>query len=683
MLKHTLHIFLIFSALQAFAQRDTTRQSNSEVNQDAIENLILSTQNDNGFELNTTFEHLEYYSKHKLNLNKTTREELSGLGILTEPQVEALFQYRKKLGDLIAIQELQAIPTFDLGTIRKILPFVTVDGMVDDYQISLGKMLQEADNQLYIRTATFREPSTGLTQNQYLGNGLQHYLRFKRSFGTKMSIGLTLEKDKGEPYFYPKKIYGADFISAHVAYKGNRFQVILGDFAANFGQGLLIFQDFAVSKSPFITDLKRQHNPIRAYSSVAESTFLRGIGLTYHLSKKLDWTMIGSLRKRDASVNIDTTQAFDEVFSSLMNAGLHRTETEILNKNVLQNLTIGTSLKWKSNGKHLSFNALYNQFDKTFQRAEKPYSQFAFTGKSLIGFSTDYGYVFRNFNFFGETAISQNGGKATVNGLLVAMDKHLNFSVLHRYYAKDYQSFFAAPVSEATGANNENGLYTGLSILPTSKWKIESYVDVWKHEWLRFQVNAPSQGYEFYNRITFTLKRKLDFYVQYRFRDKEKNSASSTSLVTPLAHEKRQQLRLNLQYQMSPEIEWESRVEWSRVEGIQPLSKGFLAYQDLKYKPKGFPVSFTARYCVFDTDDFNSRIYTFENSLMYLYSIPPLYGKGSRTYFNIRYVPTKKIMIEGRFAQTYLPQNDAIGTGKDLISSNTKTEFVLQARYNF
>ena len=675
---------LFISALQVFAQKDSIKTILLEnTAQDAIENVIQTTQNDNGFELNTAFEHLEVFAKNKINLNKATRESLIELGLLSPVQINDFFQYRKKLGELIVLQELQAIPSFDLATIRRILPFVTVNGNIDDYQISLLKMIQKADNQLFVRTTTFLEKAAGFTNGQYLGNNFQHYVRYKRSFGTKFSMNMTLEKDRGEPYFYDKKTFGADFISGHVSYKTNRFQMIVGDFAANFGQGLILFQDFAPGKSPFITDLKRQHKVLRPYSSVAENTFLRGVATSFPLSKNIDISAFASYRKRDALLQTDTLQAFEEIFTSIGNTGLHRTKSEIANKNVLQNLTLGTSIKLKSEAKYIGFNVLYNQFDRAFQRDVKPYNQFAFSGKSLLNVSADYSYIFRNINFFGETGMSDNGGIGTVNGALIGLDKALNMSILHRYYARNYQSLLANPVAESLGANNENGLYFGLSVLPTSRWKIESYADVWKNNWLRFQVNSPAAGVEFYNRITYTLKRKLDFYVQYRYRLKDKNSSNPTAIIANLAQENRQQLRFNLQYQMSAEIEWESRLEFSRVSGINPLSRGYLAYQDLKFKPKGIPVSFTARYCIFDTDTYDSRIYTFENSLMYLYSIPPLSGKGSRFYVNVRYVPMKNILIEARVAQTYLPQSDGFGSGQNTVNANAQTEIGLQMRFNF
>jgi hypothetical protein len=61
-------------------------------------------------------------------------------------------------------------------------------------------------------------------------------------------------------------------------------------------------------------------------------------------------------------------------------------------------------------------------------------------------------------------------------------------------------------------------------------------------------------------------------------------------------------------------------------------SRGMILFQEISYSFSKLPVTLWARYCLFNTDDWNSRIYTYENDLLYSYSIPALYGQGSRSY---------------------------------------------------
>src|ERR1044072_5333032 len=70
---------------------------------------------------------LQYLKKHPLNLNESDANDLKELFFLTDLQIASLLSYRKLLGKFISIYELQAIPAWDVGSIKKILPFVTVD----------------------------------------------------------------------------------------------------------------------------------------------------------------------------------------------------------------------------------------------------------------------------------------------------------------------------------------------------------------------------------------------------------------------------------------------------------------------------------------------------------------------------------------------------------------------------
>ena len=680
LLQKCYFLLFCFLPIMANAQRDSI--STIEVPNDVIENLIQTTQNDNGFDLNTAFEKLEWYRKHPLDLNTATAETLAESGLFTSQQIDNLVQYREKIGKLIVIYELQVVPSFTISQIKKILPFISVAGTLDEYQISFREMIQKSDNELFVRTSSLLEQSEGLKSGKYLGNSLEHYVRYRRTFGNRFSIGLTLEKDAGEPYYFKGKTYGADFIGAHFRYATKKYAFVVGDFAASFGQGLILMQDFAPGKSPFITDLKRIPRSLKPYTSVGEANFFRGVAFNLTPSAKTEFTFLASYRNRDANLQLDTLNFFNE-FTSFQISGLHRSLAEISDKSTVQNLTLGTSFKFKQQRWNIGINALYNHFDKKLSIDEKPYNQFYFNSNQLLNVSANYSYVHRNLNFFGESGVSDNGGFGTINGLLVGLDKNLQFSALYRNYGRNFQTFFSNPIAESTGTRNEKGLYFGFVFTPTVHWKLETYADLWKNPWLRFQVDAPTFGNEIYARLTYTIKRKLELYAQFRAKNKLRNNSSDDPLAQ-LITEHREQYRLNLSYQVTPQVEWQSRVEGSRVIGLSPnISQGYLVYQDLIWKSKNVPLSLSARYAIFNTKDYNSRIYAFENALMYNFSIPPYYGKGRRFYINVRYNGIKNMMIEGRVAQTYTPNQTEIGSGNDAIQSNNKTEVGVQVKYRF
>ena len=65
-------------------------------------------------------------------------------------------------------------------------------------------------------------------------------------------------------------------------------------------------------------------------------------------------------------------------------------------------------------------------------------------------------------------------------------------------------------------------------------------------------------------------------------------------------------------------------------------SQGFLSYVDVFYKTqKLFAANVRLQY--FETENYNSRVYVYENDVPYNFSIPFYYDKGFRYYFNLNY----------------------------------------------
>ncbi|RZM24021.1 MAG: hypothetical protein EOO88_24265 [Pedobacter sp.] len=94
------------------------------------------------------------HRKQPLNLNYADEGGLLELRILTALQVEQFLAYRSVFGRLLNIYELQAVPGWDLETIRRIRPMVTVREHAELRQ-NIGKRQHQ--------THRLREPATTLS----------------------------------------------------------------------------------------------------------------------------------------------------------------------------------------------------------------------------------------------------------------------------------------------------------------------------------------------------------------------------------------------------------------------------------------------------------------------------------------------------------------------------------------
>jgi hypothetical protein len=687
-------LFFLNSNIQG--QSDSLPLGDQSVLSDMIEDYVQGLDSED-FDFNTLFEDLENFRRHPLNLNKAGKTELSELKLLNQLQINNLIRYREFAGPLLSIYELQAVPGFDLTTIRVILPFIKVDekGLLSATPIL--KMMSQGTNELYLRTGRIVEkkrgyiPSSSTGIPAYIGDRFDHFVRFRHSFENRLSYGFTAQKDPGEAFFTDNNRYGFDFYSFHFFLRQpNKYikSLALGDFRVSFGQGLLIHSGFGTRKSAFVMNIKRSGEALRQYTSLDENNFMRGAGITLQLNRHLEITAFASHKRRDATINIDTLDDVDDelvAFSSLLNTGLHRTQREIDNKHTLQHTTLGSRIKYERTQWHLAANVLYDHFDKPFQRNTQVYNQFYFAGSNLLGLSTDYTYIYRNFHFFGETAMSHNGSIASINGLFASLDRTVDVALLHRNLPRDYHSIFPNVFAENLLANNEQGLYAGIEIKPDKHWKWSAYADLWRHPWLRYQVNAPSQGSEYFTRISYNVKRKADFYIQFRIKTRERNDNSDAQIKTrPLIPHSRIQWRLQMNHKVNKTFDLRSRIELSAYKiGNQSTTRGFMIYQDLLYKPIGFPLSIVSRIAFFDTEDFNSRIYAYENDVVYSFSVPVFYNQGARYYINLRYRGIRNLSIEFRLAQTWYTNIENIGTGQETIPGNRRTDWKVQVKYQF
>ncbi len=655
-----------------------------------IEDFLESTDAEN-FDYNTIFENLNFYYENPLNINSANEFELRDLFLLNEIQISNFMTYRTQFGSFLSIYELQAIPSWDLITIRNVSPFLTCEVSSDDFNLDFRDALRNGSSTLFLKAKRVLEQRKGFKENDagvtpFIGDPNHLYIRYRYEFGQLFKAGFTAEKDPGEKLFGEGSTYGFDFYS-FFAYARNINKTIsilsLGDFAVSLGQGLILHNDFGAGKSSFVLNVKRAGRTVRPYSSVNEVNFFRGGGIVLNLNKKWETAFFASYKPIDASVDRDTIENTDfDSFGSIRFDGFHRTGSEIANKNSIYQSNAGGKLQYKVRDFKLSGNILYTGFDAPLMRDQALYRKFLFNGTSLVNASVDYSWRYRNYTFFGELAASDNGGTAQIHGLLLGLDRKVDMSLVYRKYDPDYQVLNANAFAESSQPVNEKGIYLGMELRPFKGVVISTYADLWQNPWVGYRRDGPAEGKEFLIKIAYSIKRKLDFYIQYRSEQKMLNSSNEVIIDYPEPISL-QRLRAHLSFKVNKEWELRDRVEFSFFEKAGNTSNGFLMYQDIMYKPIAKPISFTARYAIFDVNSFDSRIYAYENDLLYEFYIPFFQNRGTRFYVNMRYRFARNYTWEFRVGRTYFQNVDVISSGNNEINGNTFTELKTQFKINF
>jgi hypothetical protein len=694
-MKKYLLLFGWLIAIPGFAQTYPKK----DIDIDAFIQELFNTQ-DEDVNYDDLYESLYQLYTNPLDMNTATRDELQNLYVLSQPQIGNFLKYREQNGKFLSIYELQAVPGFNLTVIYKLLPFIEIENSVNDNRPLLQRIADEPNNYLLLRYDRVLQSSKGYSPavpnssgdlpQRYLGSPDKLYLRYRVSHTKDFSFGFTAEKDAGEQLAWEPQTrrYGADFVSLHAQLmnRGRIKNIVLGDYQVQFGQGLIVSAGFAVGKgAETINTVRRSNLGIRPYSSVLESGFFRGGGATYQINDRLELTGFYSRLRRDAAIlnSNDTTETIEDYVSSVRITGFHRTASEIAAKGDILEQNGGGNLLYRSKDKNFEagITGFYTEYGNALKRTPTDYNQFEFSGKRNLVLGGNFTYNFQNFNFFGEAARSSSGGLGVLAGFVSSLSAKVEMSMLYRNYAKNFQSFYANSFGENSRNINEQGVYWGLKYTPFRKLIFAAYFDKFSFPWLKFQTTAPSDGYEYLVRVTYKPTKTILTYAQYVEENKERDFPNNLTRINYPDPVTRRKYLLNADYNASKFVFLRSRVQMSQYDRAGNTTFGYALIQDVNFEYQQFELS--TRFALFDTDNYDNRIYSYEKDVLYAFSIPAYFDRGIRTYFLLRYKASRKLDFWLRYSQTSLRDQKTSGSGLDEIPGRIKSEFKAQMRILF
>lgn len=640
----------------------------------------------------TFYEELEFLAENPINLNHTSREELSKMLFLSDVQVENILAYLYQYGPMENIYELQLIDGLDMTDIRRMLPFVMVkkEKAVSE-KIYRYDVLNYGKNELYMmfnRDAETRQgyqasvSSIGDSTNQgkkYAGSPWYHSAKYRFHFKDRILAGLTCEKDAGESFFGSAH-KGYDSYSGYLQINrlGIFKTIVLGDFRANFGQGLVMKSDFSMGKSSYVLNVVSRNEGLKKFSSTDEYNFFRGGGATIRLPRNWETSVFYSNKMIDA----DTAGG---VFSSIYKTGYHRTENELNKKHTICQQVAGGNISWRLLWLQTGITFVHTNFDQALVPEKTTYNRFYFSGKAQNTAGWNYRVHWQKLNLFGEAAVTGNFHPALLTGFTLSPLSLVNLVAVYRYYSPEYDTFYALALSETSRTNNESGLYLGAEINPAKKWKISAYADSYRFAWPKYGVDAPSTGKDYLFQTDFAANRRLSMFWRFRHSNKPANISQENSVMPVVKAVKKNSLRYQLMYSQG-NFSFRTAAEGNMVQKGENVdyTYGLTAYQDLTYEFSSLPLKLDFRYQFFDAVAYENRLYAYEKDVLYAFSIPMYYGIGSRYYLNLKYELNRQFTLWFKIAQTvYADDREEIGSGNEKILGNKITDVKFLLRFNF
>lgn len=700
--KSLLVILCFFSYLKASTQEsDSSLIINNEFISNQLENISASQ--DISLDFSDLLEDYAYYNKNPISINGENCHKLVELLLIDEIQYNNIQVYLSNYGSLQSKAELLAIDGFSKPEVERLLPFISFTSKKKKNKYKIKDVFKYGRHQLISRYSQIIEqaeaydlPNDSALQHKgsvYLGNPQKYYSRYSFDFYKKVGFGFTVEKDAGEllsssrlndslKSLVGEKVSLIDFSSAYlyVSDIGIIKKLIVGDYHLEFGQGLTLWSGLSFGKSSDATMLKKYGRGLVKNSSVNENRFMRGAAISLGI-KKIELTVFYSTNNIDANVtSIDSLE--NKEVSGVQESGNHRTINELLDRKVMNIRSLGGNISYKSNNFSLGYRIISNTFNLKFAIPNEIYKQYYFVGKNNLNMGLDFTYNLKNMRFFGEISANENYALAGIIGSNTFIGNRVVLSLLYRNYSKNYYNFFNSPISESSHSRNERAFYMGIKLMPIKNITIDAYADFFKFPWLKYGVSYPSQGAEYLVQINYNPLNNFGLYFRMKSEFKSENYKEEYKFLPQQACTKKYSFRINLTYSPIEFITLKSRFEAISYSKSDKKERGYLLYQDINYKPINFPLSANLRFAIFSTDGWDSRIYAYENDVLYAFSIPAYYEKGQRFYFNIKYKLNRHLSFWFRLSRIVFDHKTSIGSGANKIDGNHKTEIKLQLKAN-
>lgn len=564
-------------------------------------------------------EKLHELTEDPVSLNSADEAELSRLFFLNVFQIKALAEYIHSTGRIFSVYEIANVSGFNVELASLIIPFISLE----------SKSAQPVDTKKSVNTLLTNFSAKPGQTEEYAGPNHKILLKYKFN-GNGFTAGLTAEKDRGERYLsgYPVQ---PDFLSGHLAWNGTGIirKIIVGDYTAKFGLGTAVNTGLRTGLS--LTSpgcLSGGTDEIRTYTSTDENNFFRGAAMMVRY-KKLALSVFYSVNKIDATV-MSYDGIHPDYIESLYTSGIHNSYTSLSKKDAVSELNYGATLGLNLNNLLLGLLWTTTEFSLPIMTTLKdPVDLYDFEGSSNQTVSGYYRASSGRTMLFGEFSSDTRGHLAIVQGISMRPDDRFSLNLLYRNYEPGFRAFHGRGPFSTTSGDNVKGLYANLNFEAARYFFLSAGCDLRNYPWLRYRCSIPSSAFGSEIRFKYIPEGAWSAEAVFGYR-KSVTDVPESQKIKKQNESAARLLKGSLRYAPVSNLTLTSRIGYNMIESSG--SRGMFFMQDINWRFSKIPVSVWIRYCIFSTDDWESRFYTYENDLLHSYSIPALSDEGIRAY---------------------------------------------------
>jgi hypothetical protein len=307
---------------------------------------------------------------------------------------------------------------------------------------------------------------------------------------------------------------------------------------------------------------------------------------------------------------------------------------QILKKDVISDLAYGANLSYNLTILRFGFSWSEDRLSLQVKPSLNiPEEAFDFNGNRNTIYSFYYNSQIKRILLYGEVSARDNLRKAFVQGLSFRPSDRLSVNFLYRKYEAGYVSLHGNGTGRSSDSGSEQGITGNFTFEAARHFFISAGCNIQHFPWLKYRNSSPSHGIrkEIIARYLPTDK----IVIEALFNNRLATFDSGVTGIPKQSEITTRNIRGSIRYTLNKYLILGSRLDYKFVN--QSGSRGMMMLQDINFRLRQVPLTFWLRYCLFNTDDWDSRIYAYENDLLYSFSIPALSGEGSRSYLMVKW----------------------------------------------
>jgi hypothetical protein len=231
----------------------------------------------------------------------------------------------------------------------------------------------------------------------------------------------------------------------------------------------------------------------------------------------------------------------------------------------------------------------------------------------------------------------------------------------------------AQSLGEGSQTKNELGIFIGNQFQISKYQRLSSYIDYFHFPKRNFTYAFNGAwGVEILTRFQWDRKKKGHYFSQLKWTNQSIESNQRKNHL---------QASFDLHRDLISHVKWHSRLMLSYLVSPDQNELGAMWLHDIQYSHRNWKLQ--TRIAWVHTPSYDTRLYAFEPTLAYSFSLPAYYDPSMRNLALLSYTLSKHWELGIKIARTQYFEKETSGSGLDLIPKSHKTDIGLQLIYGY